>query len=454
MERDCIDWGTTNVSVLFGKMFIPTLLGMLLASTINIADGAFVGRGAGSDALAAVNIVAPFFMITTGIGLMFGCGASIVASVHLSHGQRKAANINVTQALTVSTLIMIVLASLVMIYPETAARMMGCSDRLMPYVKNYMRWVIPSLPFGMLMSIGLFVVRLDGSPVYAMLCNSLPALVNIALDYLFVFPLRMGIEGASLATGIAQVFGSMMIAIYLWKYAKTICFYRLKFTSKSLRLTLRNIGYQIRLGIPSMIGELAIACMMLTGNFIFINHLGEDGVAAFSVACYCFPLVFMIGNAIAQSAQPIVSYNYGAGLHARVLRIFHLSIAVAFVCGLLTMLFGMMESRHIISLFLPDTSTAANIAQNGLPYFSIAFLFFALNLVCIGFYQSLERYKIAMTFMLLRGLIFLVPVFILLPSILGTPGLWLAVPLSELMTSAIIIILYLHNRNNKNISNL
>lgn len=454
MERDRIDWGTMNVSVLFGKMFIPTLLGMLLASTINIADGAFVGRGAGSDALAAVNIVAPFFMITTGIGLMFGCGVSIVASVHLSQGKRKAASINVTQALTVSALIMLMLASLVMAFPETAARIMGCSDRLMPYVKEYMRWVIPSLPFGMLMSIGLFVVRLDGSPVYAMLCNSLPAVVNIVLDYLFVFPMRMGIEGASLATGIAQVFGSMLIGIYLWKYTKTIYFYRPKFTSKSLRLTLRNIGYQVRLGIPSMIGELAIACMMLTGNFVFINHLGEDGVAAFSVACYCFPLVFMVGNAIAQSAQPIVSYSHGAGLHARVLQIFRLSIAVAFVCGLLAMLVGILESGHIVSLFLPGVSTAADIARNGLPYFSIAFLFFALNLVCIGFYQSLERYKVAVVFMLLRGLVLVVPLFVLLPSAIGTPGLWLAVPLSELLTLVVILVHYLYNRNHKNISSL
>lgn len=438
MERDSIDWGSMDIPRLFRKMFVPTLLGMLLASTINIADGAFVGRGAGSDALAAVNIVAPFFLITTGIGLMFGTGASIVASVHLSQGKRKAADINVTQAFTVAICIMVLLAGLVMTFPEAAARMMGCSDRLMPYVKEYMRWVIPSLPFGMLMSIGLFVVRLDGTPVYAMLCNALPAIVNIVLDYLFVFPLQMGIEGASLATGIAQVFGSLLILLYFWRYAKTLHLYKPKFTMKSIRLTLRNIGYQVKLGAPSMIGELAIACMMLTGNFAFIRYLGEDGVAAFSVACYCFPLVFMIGNSIAQSAQPIISYNHGAGLHARVRQTFRLSIAVALICGLLTMLGGVEGSPWIVSLFLPDTTAASGIAKEGLPYFSMAFLCFALNLVCIGYFQSIERFRAATLFMLLRGLLFVVPSFMLLPHAAGVPGLWLAVPLSEGLTLAII----------------
>ncbi|MGM9796243.1 MAG: MATE family efflux transporter [Parabacteroides sp.] len=440
MERDSIDWGGMYIPSLFRKLFVPTLLGMLLVSTMNIADGVFVGRGAGSDALAAVNIVAPFFLLTTGIGLMFGSGVSIVASVHLSKGRRKAADINVTQAFTVAICLMSLLAVLIMLFPEGAARLMGCSDRLLPYVKSYMRWIIPSLPFGMLMSIGLFVVRLDGSPVYAMLCNALPALLNVVLDYLLVFPMGMGIEGAALATAIAQLFGSALIGIYLWRYAKTLHLYTPKFTAKSLRLTMRNIGYQVKLGASSMIGELAIACMMLTGNFVFIRYMGEAGVAAFSVACYCFPLVFMVGNAIAQSAQPILSYNQGAGLTERVAQTFGLSLVVAFVSGSLMTYGGVTGSDAIVSLFLPADAEAGWIAREGLPYFSMAFLFFALNLVCIGYMQSLERYRSALLFMLMRGVLFVVPAFIWLPQVIGPHGLWLAVPASESLTCIAILI--------------
>lgn len=439
MKRDSIDWGTMNIPTLFRKMFVPTLLGMMLASTMNIVDGAVVGQGAGSDALAAVNIVAPFFLITTGIGLMFGTGCSIVASVHLSQKHKKAADINITQAFSVSLLAMILISGLVVVFPETAARLMGCSDRLMPYVIDYMKWVIPALPFGMLLNIGLFVIRLDGNPFFAMLCNALPAVINGVLDYVFVFPLGMGIEGASLATGLSQIIGSVMIAVYMIFFSRTVNLYKPKFTKKSIFLTLRNIKYQMKLGAPSMVGELAIACMILTGNYAFINHLGENGVAAFSVACYCFPLIFMIGNSIAQSAQPIISYNYGAGFSGRVRQTLRLSIIVALVCGLLTMFGCISESRIIVSLFIPLQGEAQNIAMQGMPYFSLSFLFFALNLVFIGYFQSVERFKTATFFMLLRGVIFVIPSFLLLPYFIKIAGLWLAVPMSEFITLTVII---------------
>ena len=238
-----------------------------------------------------------------------------------------------------------------------------------------------------------------------------------------------------------------MIVVYMLFFTRTVNLYKPKFTKKSIRITCRNIGYQTRLGAPSMIGELAIACMMLSGNYAFISNLGEDGVAAFSVACYCFPLVFMIGNAIAQSVQPIVSYNYGAGLSLRVRQTLRLALTVALVCGLLTTFAGIGGSHLIVSLFIPTVGDANAIATDGMPYFALAFVLFALNLVLIGYFQSIERFKAATVFMLLRGMVFVVPLFLLLPEFMGTVGLWLAVPLSEFLTlTAIAVYLGIRRR--------
>ncbi len=192
MMQDSIDFGTMNIPKLFRMMFIPTLLGMVLSATINIADGIFVGRGVGSDALAAVNIVAPFFMLATGIGLMFGVGASIVASIHLSHQKVKVANINITQALSVSLCIMLSLSLLVMTFRAEVALLLGSSEQLLPSVLEYMNWIAPFLAFYMLLNIGLFIIRLDGSPTYAMLCS--PDKPNIRLY--FRFPIALGINGS------------------------------------------------------------------------------------------------------------------------------------------------------------------------------------------------------------------------------------------------------------------
>lgn len=177
--------------------------------------------------------------------------------------------------------------SLVMLFNKQTAYMLGSSDQLLPLVLEYMNWIVPFSIFSMLANIGMFMIRLDGSPKFAMLCNVVPALINVVLDYVFVFPMQMGLTGAALATALAEVAGGLMVLVYLFGFSKTLHLYKLKMSMKSLRLTCRNTGYMIQLGASAMLGELAIACMMLVGNYAFIRMLKEDGVAAYSVACYC-----------------------------------------------------------------------------------------------------------------------------------------------------------------------
>ena len=131
-----------------------------------------------------------------------------------------------------------------------------------------------------------------------------------------------------------------MILVYMCFMSKRLHFYRPKFTRKSLMLTARNVGYMAKVGLPSFIGEGAISVMIVTGNYMFTPRLHEDGVAAYSVCCYLFPLVFMFGNAIVQSSLPIISYNYGQSNDARIEKTLRLSLVMAFVLGLLMTLGG------------------------------------------------------------------------------------------------------------------
>ena len=144
-HRDSIDFAKENIPRLFLRLFIPTLLGLLFGAMLNIADGIFVGQGVGSDALAAVNVAAPIFMIGTGTALLFGSGVSVVVAIHLSHGNYKAANINVTQAFTISTVIMFVAALLVGFFPEHTAGIFGGEGRTVPFACDYLQPVAPVL---------------------------------------------------------------------------------------------------------------------------------------------------------------------------------------------------------------------------------------------------------------------------------------------------------------------
>ena len=147
MERDEIDFGTLKVSVLFRKLFIPTLFGMLSISAVTVADGIFVGHGVGSDGIAAVNIYVPLLMLFQGVGLMIGIGCSVVASIHLSRAKVKAARLNVTQAMIIVTALTLLLSLLIVVFPDRTACLLGSSDRLLPLVKDYLLWFTPALVF-------------------------------------------------------------------------------------------------------------------------------------------------------------------------------------------------------------------------------------------------------------------------------------------------------------------
>lgn len=444
--KDNIDFGNMEIPKLFRKLLIPTVLGMVFSAVFVITDGIFVGKGIGSDALAAVNITAPLFLINTGVGLMFGVGASVVASIHLSQGKVKVARINITQAVVVSSLFLALLFGIVCLFAPEVAVLLGSSERLLPLALEYMYWFVPFLVFSALLNSGMFFVRLDGSPNYAMMCNAIPAVINIILDYIFIFIFGWGMMGAALATSLGYMVGAAMILIYLSQRKRILHFCRIKFSKKSMLLTWRNVKYMCRLGMSTFLCEGAIACMMFTGNYVFIHYLGEDGVAAFSVACYFFPIIFMVYNAIGQSAQPILSYNFGIRDGERVRSAFRLALVTAVVCGAVFFVLTALFSRQIVALFIDSSNPAYDIAVSGIPLFASGFIFFAVNIVSIGYFQSVERARPAMMVTVLRGFVFMVICLFGLPLLLKVPGIWMAVPLAEVLTFLVVAVIYWRKR--------
>ena len=292
-------------------------MGMVFSAVFVITDGIFVGRGIGSDALASVNIVAPLFTLGTGLGLMFGMGGSVVASINLAQGKRRVAEINITQSLVLPALLIALLSALLIHWHEPLLLLLGTPGELMVPAREYLVWFTLFLAPLAVFNILMFIVRLDGAPGFAMACNIMAACINIVLDYLFIFVFEWGLAGAAVATGIGYVVGSGVILWYMFRRSRTLRFVKLKISGKSMRLTVRNLWYMSYIGFPALLSELAISSLMIVGNYTFIHYVGKDGVAAYSIACYIFPIIFMVYNGIIQSAQPIISYNYGAGLMRR-----------------------------------------------------------------------------------------------------------------------------------------
>lgn len=187
MNRDNIDFKADKIGPLFRSLFIPTLIGMVFMSSQTVIDGIFVGRGVGADGIAAVNIVAPLWMVITGLGLMFGVGASVIDGMHLAENNVKAARIILTQSFGVGFLITSLLLLLCLCFPTTVVYALGCSKVLESYALDYLLWLLPGMVFLFWQCVGMMLIRLDGSPRYAMSIQVASAVVNIVLDWIFIF---------------------------------------------------------------------------------------------------------------------------------------------------------------------------------------------------------------------------------------------------------------------------
>lgn len=285
----------------------------------------------------------------------------------------------------------------------------------------------------------MLIIRLDGSPKYASAAAAIPSIVNVVLDYVFLFILDKGLEGVAIATSIGCWTGGLMVLFYILFLSKTMRLYPLKMSWKSLCLSLRNLWYQFRLGLSAFLGEISISMLIFVGNYVFMKYLGEDGVAAFSIACYIMPFIFMTGNAISQSAQPIISFNHGAGNRNRVLEARKVSLLTAFALGIVVSLALAFGISYVAALFLSKDAPAYSIAAHGVPLMAIGFTLSIVNVAAIGYYQSVERALPATIFSLSRGVIFLVPCFLVIPLFAGVNGIWLALPATEALTFLSIV---------------
>ena len=440
MNRDTLDFKDGKVSSIFRKLLIPTMFGALSICAVTAIDGIFSGHGVGADGIAAINIFVPIFQIMAGFGLMVGMGCSVASSIHLSQNNIKAAKLNVTQAIIIASAIVAIFATALILFPEFFGKLLGSSPTLLPQVMDYIVWLMPSFVFQMWSMIGLFIIRLDGSPKYAMWCNIIPASLNVLLDWIFIFPLGMGVKGAAIATGISIIFGGIMAIYYLLFRYKTVGMTKLKWSRTSLKLSLRNFAYHCKIGSSTLLGELTLAVLIFVGNLIFMHYLGDAGVGAFGIACYYMPFFFMVGNAIAQSAQPIISYNYGIERWKEIKEARALLLKYSVVSGILVSALFFFFPKELVILFVDSHSQAGEIAINGFPYLASGILFFILNVAIIGYYQSIEEIKRATWFVLLRGCIVLIPSFILLPIFFGEIGMWLAMPVAELITLGVVVV--------------
>lgn len=405
---------------------IPSALAMFVSSLYTIIDGIFVGQGVGDNALAAVTIVMPLTIMLFGIATMFAVGGGALVSKNFG-AKKDIEGINLFRQvfkflLIISTVISLVLA----IFSSPIVSILGATESIKPLASEYLRYYalfcIPNL-------IGIALnsfVRNDNRPKLAMISTISGAITNIVLDYIFIFPLGMGLKGAAIATGLGQlVTVSIVIPNFIRKKGK-LTFGNVKL-DKSIIKEFTNIG------VPSFFAEAAFSIIVFIQNIAIVNILGETGLSAYSIINYITTNIYMVLLGLTFGAQPLISYNFGAKNAKNMLEIYKISNVASIIINIIFTTVCFIFGRVLIGIFTAD-SNILEIAYNGLNITNLGFFIVGLNLTTTVYYQAVEVPKYSNLMCILRSVVFLpISVFILI-KLMGVNGVWLSLLVSEVLS--------------------
>ncbi len=426
---------TEHIGRLLIKLATPAFFGMFVHTLYNVINTIFIGHYVGSLGIAGLSIVFPLQMLTFGIGMMVGMGGSSLISRAIGSGRTEEAELTVGNGVSLSIFATIVFMIIVLPFTEFWLRLIGASDAVMPYASTYLILIISGTIFNVLTMTLLNFSRAEGNARVGMVAMIIGAVLNIILDAIFIIVLEMGVTGAGLATIIAQ-FTSM---IYLLSYYYSGKSY-LKIRWSNLRPNFSILKQMLAIGIGSFVQTMAgsISAMLLIN--MVVKYGGDVALGAFGIVQRVMMFSTMPAMVLGQGMQPILGYNYGAKRYNLSIKAVKITIMVATSLSLLAFAVLYLIPGPIVGVFTDDRAlidTGVHISK--LIFLSLPFM----GLVMVGqmIFQSIG--KALQTFILasVRPIIFLIPLVFLLSHYWQLDGVFLAYPISDILTLLLTFIL-------------
>ncbi len=439
-RQAALELGTKPVGKLLVQYALPAVVAMLASSLYNMVDSIFIGHGVGALAISGLAVTFPFMNIMAAFGAAIGVGASSSLSVKLGQKDYKTAETILGNTFTLNLLIGVSLAFVSLVFLDPILYFFGASEQTIVYAREYMFVILLGSPitheyFGL-----NAVLRASGKPKKAMYATIFTVVLNTLLDPLFIWGFDMGIRGAAVATVLSQALALMWQLRVLSNKDEMLHFKR-----KSFRLHLPIVRNIIAIGI-SPFAMNACACIVV----IFINnalllHGGDLTVGAFGISNRIAFFFFMIVMGINQGMQPIAGYNYGAQQMERTLRVLKYSVMAGVTVMTVGWLVGELLTYPCARLFTSDKQLI-DITVHGLRINMLAFPVIGYQAVVTNFFQSIGKAGVSIFLSLSRQMIYLLPLLIILPPVMGVDGVWWALPISDFMaflTALVTMVLYM-----------
>lgn len=433
--------GVLPVGRLLIKFAVPSIIAMLVSALYNIVDQFFIGRSVGNLGNAATNIAFPLSITCIAIALLFGIGGASSFNLSMGAGDNKTAAYYIGNAATMLFVLGTLLCIFTQIFMAQLMEFFGSPSDVIDYAVTYTRITSIGFPFLIFATGGGHLIRADGSPAMTMVCNMAGAVINTILDAIFVFGFKMGMAGAALATIIGQVVSALMVAVYLFHY-KTVDLKIEHFMPQA-----KYISKILSLGASPFSNQVAMMVVQIVMNKS-LKHYGSLSVYGEAVPIACVGIItkvnqvffsFLIG--ISQGLQPIASFNYGAKKYGRVKNVYMRAVFSGVVLSVTAFIMFQVFPGNIIAVFGDGSDEYFRFAIN---YFRIFLFFTFINFmqpITSNFFTAIGKPKRGIFLSLTRQIIFLLPLLIIFPLIMGIDGIMYAGPVADCMAGIASIIM-------------
>lgn len=434
------DLGTAPVGKLLFRLAIPTVVAQLINMLYNIVDRIYIGRipEVGSLALTGVGVCMPLIMIVSAFAAMAGGGGAPRASIFMGKGQNEDAEKTMAGCFSLLCIIAAVLTGVLLIFSEDLLLAFGASSDTIGFAVDYMNiYAIGTLFVQLTLGMNAFITA-QGFAKQGMLSVLIGAVCNIVLDPIFIFGLGMGVKGAALATIISQAASATWVLLFLT--GKTTV---LKLRVKNLNLKPAIIFPCVALGMATFIMQSTESVISVCFNTSLQKYGGDVAVGAMTILTSVMQFAMLPMQGIGQGAQPIMSFNYGAGDAGRVKKTFRLLLTVSLSYSLVIWACIMLMPGVFAGIFTPDAELL-DFTAKALRIYCAGLGLFGIQIACQMAFVSLGQALCSMTVAIMRKFVLLLPLIYLMPSLVSnkTMGVYMAEPVADVLAVTFTAILF------------
>ena len=416
----------------FAKYASLSVMGMIGLSCYILADTFFVAQGLGTNGLAALNLAIPVYSTIVGTGMMTGMGAATRYSIMRSRNDSKADKI-FTNALYIAAALAVIFEICGIFFSGNISKLLGAEGDTYELCRVYLKTLLIFSPFFLLNNISICFLRNDNAPQRSMAGMLAGSFANIVLDYIFIFPMKMGMFGAVLATCFAPI---ISLGVMSGFYIKKRNSFRLIRTSPDMKLISRIAVT----GVPALVTELSSGIVILVFNMIIMSLAGNVGVAAYGIAANIFIVVVSIYNGIAQGMQPLASKASGEGNTAVSHSYLRMALISGAVVSVIVYVCIFIFADPIAAVFNSEKDPALQeIAIQGLRLYFIGCFFAGFNVIKAAYLSAVGISAPANLISILRGFAVIIPAALAMSALWGVDGLWLSFAASEFIVSIVSI---------------